>query len=182
MPLSVTKPNCRRSLTEIKKGTFLQYLPHYCKWKPVSKNWITHTTSSSKGYTVFRKFLRLFLKQTGDALSGIYIPEIWVLTKTYSQKLFIYCYSCIYTQLQYFRLENTKKKLPHPLLFCWRIDRPQIPILFWKRGEIQLWLIKTTFFTSLLLQIKRVIIKQLISSLRMCHLLNFEKKVNDNTY
>ena len=81
-----------------------------------------------------------------------------------------------------FQIRKHKEKVTTPPAILLENRQTSNPYSLLKAGGDPAMINQDHFFTSLLLQIKRVIIKQLISSLRMCHLLNFEKKVNDNTY
>ena len=99
-----------------KKRKFWQYLTHYCKWKPtVSQNVIIFATSSSEGYTVVQKTPEVDwtkVPETDELCPNRYtciyiyiyicvciyvckykifciycVSTIWVLIKSYSQKL-----------------------------------------------------------------------------------------------
>ena len=118
---------------------------------------------------------------------NIYISEIWVLINTHPQKLehtlkLVYTLNCNFLGFTYTKLTIISYPLIITYPFCWK-NLP-FPIFLENRqnsnphplcGGHQLWFINTTCFTSLLLQVKPVIIKT-ISNLRMRHWLNFKLK------
>ena len=115
-----------------------------------------------------------FLKETSNALTGIYIFlkfELYLkpILKNFGIILIKTCYSCIYLGLINTKISNKYKlnsltNLPvlfYQLLTFWVKNVPSLfflenkqnsnPYPLCKVGETQLWLIKTTCFTYLLL-------------------------------